>query len=212
MASFYAAAVHAACDIDEFPVMPEMRTFVLMDKAQYNSETLSVLGFDADVPSHQLVNHYQRLWAGSEVLSDIGQWLQISTITKNCILTVQYRANGADKTTGRLVASAPIQSLGQQQGEGMPIPPEGIVISDLTTQDGPKTGRLLIISSEDAVIDVASYYRTKMQGGRWLLEREFEEQGASVQLYRDGLDEFNLVIIPTGNGMSQILINEVTIQ
>jgi hypothetical protein len=205
----FPAWVQASCELDEFPVMDEMRTYTVMENANYNGELMSVIGFEADLSSSEVRRYYQRYWSGSEVQSELGQWQQISTVTRHCILTVQYQASGSGKTAGRLIASKPPQSQQQDMGKGLPVPNDGIVISDLDTQDGPKSGRLVMISSEASAIDIVDFYRAELQGTRWLLERQFEDQGASVMLFRDGLDEMNVVVIPTGNGMSQILINEI---
>jgi hypothetical protein len=209
---FSPAWVAASCDMDMFPIMAEMRTYQLMDEANYNGEMMSVKGFHADISAAELRRYYERQWSGREAHSVLGQWQQISTMTRRCILTVQYQSSGAGKTTGRLIASKPPESRLQNMGKGVPIPEGGIVISDLETEDGPKSGRLVMISSGQSAVDILDFYHAEMQGTRWLLERKFEEQGAFVLLFRDGVDEFNLVIIPTGNGMSQILINKVRLK
>ncbi len=209
---FSPAWVAASCDIETFPIMAEMRTYHLMNDANYNGEMMSVKGFDADISAAEVRRYYERQWSGREAHSVMGQWQQISTMTRRCILTVQYQSSGTGTTMGRLIASKPPESRLQNMGKGVPIPQGGIVISDLETQDGPKSGRLVMISSGESAVDIVDFYHAEMQGTRWLLERKFEEQGAFVMLFRDGVDEFNLVIIPTGNGMSQILINKVRLK
>ena len=96
-----------------------------------------------------------------------------------------------------------------EMGEDVLAPTDSVVVSDLTTNDGPKKGRVTMLNSADSVSEVAEFYLSEMQNKGWHTERDFSDQGARVLVFRDGLNISNIALIPAGDGTTQILLNEV---
>ncbi len=109
-----------------------------------------------------------------------------------------------------LISKVPEAEGDAPLGVGVTKPADALVVSDMLTDDGPKKGRVTIITSDQSVSELASFYRTEMAMDNWSLEQNFSQQGGTVLVFRKGVDENNIVIMPAGDA-TQILINEVEI-
>jgi len=209
---FLSFAVHANCDFDDFPIMDEMSVQGVMDDANYNNRPMSVRSFVADATYQQVVNYYHKVWDKRYDDTAFGIWHQITTLTKKCMMTVQLAGKGGSPSSGRLIISnPPTANANNEVGEDILAPADSDVVSDLVTSDGPKKGRVTMLSAGGSTSDVASFYQSEMQNKGWSIDRNFVEGDARVIVFRKGLDISNIVILPAGN-MTQVLINEETIK
>lgn len=205
---------HADCNFDDFPLMPDMRVQTVMDNAVYNDRPIMVRNFNVDVSAEQVVRYYRQEWKDASADSALGVWRQISTLTKDCLMTVQYSEVPGAGAFGRLVISNEPKSHldpGGALASDLRLPSGTFVVSDMKTEDGPKKGRVTILTSEGSVDQVAHFYRAQKLGDGWAIENEFREQGSAVLEFRKRLDESNIVITPAGEA-TQILINEVEVR
>ncbi len=197
----------AECDFDDFPTMPDMKLFSVMENAQYNNRPMMVKGYTVDATLEQVANYYYRVWKDRADSSKFGHWYQVSTLTDDCMMTVQI-ANNEDQSQGRLVISnVPTIDPGAEIGEDLLAPSDAVVVSDLHTQDGPKKGRVSMLASASATAEVESYYRANMGQAGWQLEHSFAQDEAKVLVFRKGLSSTNVLIVPAGD-ITQILISE----
>lgn len=210
--SALAAEVSARCDFDDFPVMDEMRVQVVMDNASYNNRPLMVRSYYADTGSKNVIAHYHRLWKDRYDDTAFGIWHQVTTLTDECMMTVQVASETDNTSHGRLVISNPPTGNPRAElGEGVPAPAESVVVSDLLTDDGPKQGRVTMLTSSLSTSEVLEFYLSEMPRKGWSLERNFREGQHAVLVFKKGLDLSNILVTPAGD-MSQILVNEVEIQ
>lgn len=201
----------ADCDFTDFPTMSEMRISTLMGNAEYNNKPMMIRSFSANASPGSLVEFYRRAWKDAVSESVFGSWQQISTLERECFMTVQYGNVSDDDTFGRLVISnLPSGEQTQLLGDDVLKTSDSIVVSDLKTKDGPKDGRVTVLTSGSSVSELVNFYRTEMSAKGWGLERSFTQSGGSVLIFRRGVNESNISIIPAGDS-SQILINQVDI-
>jgi hypothetical protein len=204
------ASVYAQCDFSDIPVMSEMQVSSLMDNAQYNSRPMAVRSFTANVAAESVASFYRQSWRDRYSESTFGPWQQIGTLEGECFFTVQYGGAG-DSAFGRLLISKiPKGDGGGKLGVGVIKPSDAMVVSDLLTDDGPKKGRVTMITSQQSVAELVRFYRTEMAANSWSLEQEFHRGSGAVLVFRKGINENNIVIMPAGEA-SQILINEVEV-
>lgn len=204
--------VIADCNFDDFPVMTDMRVQIVMDNVVYNDRPMMVRNFNIEQSADSVVKYYHQQWRGASVDSQMGAWQQISTLTKKCLMTVQYAEMPGAGTFGRLVISnVPQIKSGGEIAADLRLPPDTFVVSDTKTDDGPKKGRVTLLTSEGSVDQVAHFYRGQMQTFGWSIENDFREQGHVVLVFRKRLDESNIVITPAGDA-TQILINNVEVR
>ncbi len=204
----------ANCDFDDFPVMDEMTLQSVMDDGNYNNRPMMVQNFIADQASyHDVVDYYHKIWDARYDDTAFGMWHQISTMTDECMMTVQVAAqNNSTPSVGRLVISnPPTSNEGDSIGADVLTPPDSVIVSDLVTDDGPKKGRITMLSTAGSTSDVAGFYRSEMQHKGWALDREFNEAESRVLVFRKGLNVSNILIIPAGD-LTQVLINEEIIK
>lgn len=210
--SSLALFAYADCNYDDFPLMPEMRVQVVMDDAVYNDRPIMVRNFNIDLSATQVASFYRQKWKDASVDSELGVWRQISTLAKECLMTVQYSEVPGAGAFGRLVISnEPKSNLDTALASDLRLPSGTFVVSDMKTVDGPKKGRVTILTSEGSVDQVAHFYRAQKLGDGWAVENEFHEQGSAVLVFRKRLNESNIVITPAGDA-TQILINEVEVR
>lgn len=203
-------SVYAQCDFSDIPVMSEMQVSSLMDNAQYNNRPMAVRSFTANVTAESVASFYRRSWRDRYSESTFGPWQQIGTLEGECFFTVQYGGAG-DSSFGRLLISKiPQGDGGGTLGAGVVKPGDAMVVSDLLTDDDPKEGRVTMITSQQSVAELVSFYRTEMASNRWSLEQEFNQGSGAVLVFRKGINENNIVIMPAGDA-TQILINEVEV-
>lgn len=204
--------VVADCNFDDFPVMPDMRVQIVMDNVIYNDRPMMVRNFNIEQSADRVANYYYQQWRNASVDSQMGAWRQISTLTKKCLMTVQYAEMPGAGTFGRLVISnVPQLKSGGEIATDLRLPSGTFVVSDTKTDDGPKKGRVTLLTSEGSVDQVAHFYRGHMQSAGWSIENDFREQGHVVLVFRKRLDESNIVITPAGDA-TQILINQVEVR
>lgn len=209
--SLLQTTANAGCDFDDFPVMDEMQVQSIMEDADYNNRPMMVRAFVSEAGYQQVVDHYHRQWKDFFDDTSFGIWHQITTMTDECMMTVQVTPQGLSGSHGRLIISNPPTTESADIGVGLLMPGDAIVISDLKTDDGPKQGRVSMLASADSVSGVAKFYISEMQNDGWGLDRQFREQDAMVLVFRKGLDVTNIVMVPAGD-MTQILINEERVQ
>ena len=201
----------ANCDFDDLPTMSEMKLFPVMADANYNNRPMMIKGYTADQSLEQVANYYHREWKGRVDNSTFGHWYQVSTLTDDCMMTVQIARQSGDSVQGRLVISnVPSIDPKAELGEGVMAPSGAIVVSDLVTNDGPKKGRVSMLASSGSSSEVMAFYRSNMDAAGWVLEHSFEKDQAQVLVFRDGLKTSNVLIIPAGE-ITQILINEESV-
>lgn len=201
----------ADCDFSDFPTMPEMQVSSLMGDAGYNDKPMMIRSFSADASATALLGYYHRAWKDEYSESVFGVWQQVSSLQGECFMTVQYGQVGDDNTFGRLVISnLPNQPGNSILGDDVMKTQDSIVVSDLKTKDGPKKGRVTVLTSSSSVSELVNFYQTEMQVKGWGLDNNFSQTGNAVLVFRKGLSESNIVIMPAGDA-TQILINEVDI-
>ncbi len=208
------AVVAANCDFDDFPIMDEMTLQSVMDDAVYNNRPMMVRNFIADQASyHDVVDFYHKKWDQRYDDTAFGMWHQISTMTDKCMMTVQVAAqNNEPPSVGRLIISnPPTVDETADVGEDVIAPPDSVIVSDLATTDGPKQGRVTMLSTSESTRSVSKFYLNEMQRKGWTLDREFNEGESRVLVFRKGLNMNNILIIPAGE-MTQVLINEEIIK
>lgn len=211
LAVFCPVIAHAGdCSFDDFPVMAEMKLFPVLNDAVHNNRPMMVKGYTVDAPLEQVVSYYQKEWEDRYSNSTYATWYQVSTLTDDCLMTAQVGRNG-DTSQGRLVISnVPTVEPGAPLGDDLLKPAGAEVVSDLSTRDGHKSGRVSVLACGGTAEEVASFYRANMSRGRWSLAQDFRKDQARVLAFRDGLDSSNVLIIPAGD-IIQVLINSETI-
>jgi hypothetical protein len=210
----YNSQAMANCDFEDFPVMDEMSVTSIMNDANYNNRPMMVQSFIAyDASYHDVVDYYHKVWDKRYDDTAFGMWHQITTITDDCMMTVQVAAqNNSTPSNGRLIISNPMSNdVSDNLGADVLAPPDSVVVSDLATDDGPKKGRITMLAADGSTSDVASFYLNEMQRKGWTLDRQFNEGEAQVLVFRKGLDVSNILVIKAGD-MSQVLINEEIIK
>jgi hypothetical protein len=207
----YSTTVYANCDYDDFPLMPDMRVQTVMDNVIYNDRPMMVRNFNIEASAEQVVGYYRQQWRNATVDSQLGAWRQISTLTKKCLMTVQYAEMPGTGTFGRLVISnVPQLKPGAELGRDLRLPSGTFVVSDMKTEDGPKKGRVTLLTSDSSVDQLVSYYRSNMQADGWALENNFREGNHAVMVFRKRLNESNIIITQAPDA-TQILINQVEV-
>lgn len=207
-----AYALWSGCDYSDFPIMDEMKVFSLIDNGVQNNRPIQVRGFTADVSREQVINYYHREWEGEVDDSTYGQWDQITTLTDDCMMTVQVARVVGGTTEGRLVISnVPTAAANAAVGADVLKPVGSTVISDLRTDDAHKNGRVTVITASGSSVEVARFYLTQMINKGWGLERRFEEGGGMVLVFRRGLDSTNILLMDGPSG-TQVLINEELVE
>src|SRR5690606_21472818 len=162
--------VIANCNFDDFPVIPDMRVQIVMDNVVYNDRPMMVRNFNIEQPAEQVVNFYRQSWRDASIDSQMGAWRQISTLTKKCLMTVQYAEMPGAGTFGRLVISnVPNLNPGGNLASDLQLPSGTMVVSDTKMEDGPKKGRVTLLTSEGSVDQVAHFYRAQLRGDGWAL-------------------------------------------
>ena len=207
-----ATSTQADCDFDDFPVMPGMRTNAVMEDASYNNRPMSIRGFNVDAGIKQVVAHYHRVWRKQYDDTVFGPWYQVTTLNNDCMMTVQVASDDDSSSYGRLIISNPPKGNPRASlGADILAPSDAVVVTDLLTDDGPKRGRVSVLASADSVDEVTQFYLTEMQQRGWGLDRQFSHSGNRVLVFRKGLKENNVLLAPTDDGMTQILINRVDV-
>lgn len=203
----FSISAQADCDFDDFPIMSAMKFFPLLADASFNNRPMMVKGYTSDDSLEEVAGYYHRQWKGRVDDSTIGPWFQVSSLQDECMMTVQI-ARQNDGTQGRLVISNIPEIAGDAEiGEGLLMPGDAVVVSDLSTKDGPKKGRVSVLASAGSSSEVAAFYLANMDQAGWRLEHSFNQDGAQVLVFRDGLNTSNILIIPAAD-ITQILINE----
>lgn len=206
------AALRADCTFDDFPTMSGMTLSPMLGDTSWNNRPMMVMGFTTDSGWQSVVSHYRRVWRDKYVDSSYAIWNQVTHLNDDCMMTVQVAPADAPASgsMGRLVISNPPKvRAGAELGDGVPMPAGSIVVSDMTSRDGKKTGRITIITVGESVDDTLRFYRTEMSRKGWKSEREFREGEASVLSFRRRVDELNVLLMPAGEH-TQVLINEVS--
>jgi hypothetical protein len=201
----------ANCDFSDFPKMWGMKLHSVIDNSQYNNRPMMVKGFTVDSELEEVIDFYHRKWKGRFDDSTIGPWYQVSTLTAECMMTVQV-ASMDDSAQGRLVISnIPTADPSAEMGEGLIAPSDAVVVSDLITQDGIKEGRLSLLASADSPAEVSTFYQSAMSAAGWISDHSFAEGNTRVLVFLKGLNVMNVLIMPTPQ-VTQILINEETVR
>ena len=201
-----------ACDFDDLPAPSGMKLYPILDNVVHNNRVIIAKGYTSSLTTESIEGFYRREWEDRVVVIEDGPWRSITTVIKECMFTVQMERE-SDGANGRLVVyPPPVGSLGRV-GDGLVMPSDTIVVTDTQTEDGPKRGRVSILTSTKSVREASSFYKARLTRSGWAAERDFEEQGVVVLVFRKGLDSSSIVISPTSDpNYTQILINSEEIK
>jgi len=208
----YSIGVMAECDFDDFPVMDEMHVQILMDNANYNNRPMKVRSYYADSSNHDVIQFYHRRWRGHYDDTAFGMWDQVTTLTDECMMTVQVAKETDSTSHGRLIISNPPTGNPEAKlGDGVVAPAESVVVSDLKTEDGRKHGRVTMLTASLSTDEVLDYYLSAMTRRGWSVSRRFRDGMKAVLVFHKGMDITNVTVAPAGS-MTQILVNEESIR
>ena len=201
----------SSCDFDDFPVPRGMDVYPILDNVIQNNRAILAKGFVA--PSHSvedLQEYYKRRWDDRVLFTLYNSWKQIVTLRDDCLYTVQIGEQPDGALHGRLIMSpAPTGPVGNL-GEGLVLPRGAEVVSDTRMDDGPKRGRVAIISARDkSARGLGNFYKSKLAHRGWNLEQEFSEGGSVGLIFRKGLDTTNIVITQAIDGAQVVLQEEI---
>lgn len=211
IALLLAPVTQAACDLDDFPVMSDMKVYPILANAIHNNNPMMIQGFVSEDSAGEVIGHYHGQWEGRFVDSVFGKWNQVSTMTDECFMTLQVAPAGQGSQGRMVVSNPPTIDAGTPLGEGVMKPADAIVVSDLITEDGPKHGRVSLLACSGSPDEVADYYRSNMASAGWRLQHDYKNGEAQVLVFRDGMSRSNVLIIPAGT-VTQVLINSEEIE
>lgn len=205
----HSAKVMSQCRFEDFPTSSDMTLYPILNDAVHNNRPMMVKGFSAEVSMDQIIAYYHRIWKDRYADSEFGPWHQVSTLEKECLLTVQIASN-AEHSQGRLVISkVPQVAADAEVGSGVLKPSDAVVVSDLTTRDGAKLGRITMLATANTPSEVARYYRSILLNSGWKLLQNYRRDGAHMLAFRNGLDLMNVLIIPAETVTQVLVTSEV---
>lgn len=199
------------CDFSDFPVMDDMKIYSVLEDAVHNNRPMMVKGYTSPSSPDDVAAYYHRHWEGEYANSQYGMWFQIGHMEEECLMTVQIAHNG-DSSQGRLVISnVPQIAPDAELGEDLVMPVGSVVVQDLATRDGNKQGRVSVLACGESPSELAQFYLGEMDVRDWRLQQNFREDGTYVLVFRKGLDQTNILIMPAGE-FTQVVINTEEIQ
>ena len=200
------------CDLDDFPQPDDMETYSILGGVVHNNRVIKANGYTSNLSMSEIEAFYTDYWDERVLARQQGPWRELSTMQTGCFLTVQM-ADSPDGSEGRLVIfMAPTGPLGEV-GAGLALPSETYVITDTVMDDGPKQGRVSVLSSGSSAEDIRSFYYAEYSARGYSMERDFEEMGHLILIFRKGLNVTNIAVSPTTDSrINHILINSEEIQ
>lgn len=204
-----ATVARADCDFDDFPLAPGMTTSRVSDSMQWNNLPMNVHLFRSELPLERVLGFYEQVWEDSVDTSTFGPWQQVTHIDEDCMLMVQVQGD-ANQSHGRLMLVNPPDAKAMQQplGEGVPIPPDAAVVSDLKSQDRFRDGRLVMLASADTLEESVNWYLGELPRSGWTLERHTSQQNDATLIYSKGQEQLSVVFLRHGE-FTQILLNRM---
>ena len=210
---FLSSAAWSECDFTQFPLMDDMSITDMGGQSVWNNRPMMIKGFTSEASLSRVKAFYHRVWEDRYDDSVFTIWQQITTITDDCMMTVQVAEQDfGGGSFGRLIISNPSRvSAGTPIGAGVFRPMNARVVTDMESKDGYKNGRVSLLTSTDTVDEVVEFDAKEMPRKGWALERAFQEGGGRVLIFRKEVSEFNVLVMEASE-VTQILINQVDIR
>ena len=199
----------ADCDFDDFPLGPGMATSRVSDNMQWNNLPMNVHLFRSDASLEQVQLFYQNRWEGAVDASTFGPWQQITHINEDCMMMVQMQGDERH-SFGRLLLVNPPEAEASQRplGEGVPIPPEAVVVSDLQSQDRFRDGQLVMLASSENLETSRDWYLNELPRHGWQLNQNTQQANDATLLYSKGHEQLSVVFLRHAE-YTQILLNRM---
>lgn len=203
-------SVMAGCDYDDFPVMDEMLLGAIGDDLQWNNMPMAGRSFHVPASLDQVMAFYEHAWKDEVDHTPFNGWEQILHINKRCMMMVQVKAQNAGFSYGRLLLTNPPtrSAINRPLGDGMPVPPDAQVISDMRSDDAIREGRMVLLLHEEDMHRTRTWYETEMRRQGWTLEERSIQPHAVVLSYAKGRELMSIGLL-RHQQETQVLLNRM---
>lgn len=204
-------SAQADCDFDDFPRMEGMSVSALGQSVQWNHLPLNGRSFRVSSNLEEVKAFYGREWKDAVDYTEFNGWDQIMHINSKCIMLVQVKAQNERYSYGRmLLTNPPTKDAGQTPlGQGMPVPLNAQVISDMQSDDDIRKGRMLLLLNDDDMHRSRAWYESEMVSQGWTLDSRSIQPNAIVLSYSKGRELMTIGFLDVEDGRTQILVNRM---
>lgn len=188
MLALLSSQVHGACDYDDFPRMDSMLLGMVADGMQWNNNAMNVRSFRVPATPEQVKSFYGKQWKDAVDYTTFGPWEQILHLNERCMMMVQVQAQNERYSYGKLLLTNPPAPNASDRalGEGVPMPADAQVVSDMRSDDPLRKGRLTLLLIADDIHRTRAWYESEMLHQGWQLEHRSTLAGSVVLNYAKG--------------------------
>lgn len=188
MLALLSSQAHGACDYDDFPRMDSMLLGMVADGMQWNNNAMNVRSFRVPATPEQVKSFYGKQWKDAVDYTTFGPWEQILHLNERCMMMVQVQAQNERYSYGKLLLTNPPAPNASDRalGEGVPMPADAQVVSDMRSDDPLRKGRLTLLLIADDIHRTRAWYESEMQQQGWQLEHRSTLAGSVVLNYAKG--------------------------
>lgn len=181
-------SAYAECDYDDFPRMDAMLVGMIADGLQWNNTAMNVRSFRVPATPQQVKDFYGKQWKEAVDYTTFGPWEQILHINNQCMMMVQVQAQNERYSYGKLMLTNPpvAGASDRRLGEGVPMPAEAQVVSDMQSDDPLRKGRVTMLLVADDIQRTRAWYESEMLHRGWQLEHRSTLAGSVVLNYAKG--------------------------
>jgi len=200
----------AECDYDDFPLMPDMLVANIGSNIQWNQTPMAGRSFRVQANLATVKDFYAKAWADEVDFSAFNGWEQILHINQQCMMMIQVKRQNERFSFGQMVITNPPSSAvaAQALGDGMPVPPGALVISDMRSDDEIRQGRLVLLLNEEDMHTTARWYETDLKQQGWTLDQRSQQATGMVLSYSRGRELMTVGLLRHEN-KTQILLNRM---
>jgi hypothetical protein len=201
---------YADCDYDDFPRMDGMLVSSLGNNVQWNHTPLNARTFRVPSSVSGVKDFYADQWRDAVDFTEFDGWDQILHINEDCIMMLQVKSQNERFSYGRMTITNPPENgpATLQLGSGMPVPPDGQVISDMRSNDKIREGRMVLILNENNMHATRTWYESELLNQGWSLEHRSQQDNATVLSFSKGRELMTVGMLRHAD-KTQVLLNRM---
>lgn len=201
---------HGNCDYDDFPRMDNMLVGMIADGMQWNNNAINARSFRVPATPQQVKDFYGKKWKDAVDYTTFGPWDQILHINNKCMMMVQVQAQNERYSYGKLMLTNPPAPGASDRplGQGVPMPAEAQVVSDMLSDDPLRKGRLTMLLVADDIQRTRAWYESEMLNLGWQLEHRSTLAGSIVLHYAKGRELMTIGLLRHENN-TQVLLTRM---
>lgn len=189
------------------PLPPDTNVADVSKQMVYNGVDMRAQIFQSTATADEVLAFYKKEWGKDAILNSVGDAQVVGHQEGDYLVTVQVSGSGTGSKGTIGIMNTMSSKPDFVPGKGLPQPMGSLVFNDITYPNDPVPARTVAMRNDLSPQQNASFYRERLAADGWKPADKNECTPDSCVMYYSRGDSKMTVVMTSGEGNSQVIIN-----